>query len=66
MNFIDAYDITGPTATPPPREGPEPTLNEEVTQVVGQLSRFWGGFRKQVGRYQLSTSFVSSAFISPL
>ncbi|KAI0812587.1 hypothetical protein BC629DRAFT_1474091 [Irpex lacteus] len=47
MNFIDAYDITGPTATPPPREGPEPTLNEEVTQVVGQLSRFWGGFRKQ-------------------
>ncbi|KAI0344732.1 hypothetical protein BDW22DRAFT_1354877 [Trametopsis cervina] len=47
MNFLDAYDITGPSVTPPPREGPEPTLNEEVTQVVGQLSRFWGGFRKQ-------------------
>ncbi|KAI0093187.1 hypothetical protein BDY19DRAFT_858421, partial [Irpex rosettiformis] len=47
MNFIDSYDITGPSATPPPRDGPEPTLNEEVTQVVGQLSRFWGGFRKQ-------------------
>jgi hypothetical protein len=48
MNFIDAYDVTGPSVTPV-REGPEPTLNEEVTQVVGQLSRFWGGFRKQVG-----------------
>ncbi|THH01130.1 hypothetical protein EW026_g1527 [Hermanssonia centrifuga] len=44
MNFLDTYDVSG---TSTPREGPEPTLNEEVTQVVGQLSRFWGGFRKQ-------------------
>lgn len=49
MNFLDAYDITDPTTTPSgSQEGPEPTLNEEVKQVVGQLSRFWGGFRKQV------------------
>ncbi|KAH9945664.1 hypothetical protein B0H21DRAFT_860657 [Amylocystis lapponica] len=33
MNFLDTYDIS--------------ELNEEVSQVVGQLSRFWGGFRKQ-------------------
>jgi len=44
MNFLDAYDVS---STPTPREGQDPTLNEEVTQVVGQLSRFWGGFRKQ-------------------
>ncbi|TCD63044.1 hypothetical protein EIP91_006057 [Steccherinum ochraceum] len=58
MNFLDAYDIaTPPTTTPPPTgSGSAPlqdsqpsaqSLNEEVTQVVGQLSRFWGGFRKQ-------------------
>ena len=45
MNFLDAYDVSGLSTR---REGPEPTLNEEVTQVVGQLSRLWGGFRKQV------------------
>ncbi|KAI0702974.1 hypothetical protein C8T65DRAFT_655243 [Cerioporus squamosus] len=45
MNFFDAYDVPG-TATPPPNP-PQQSLNEEVTQVVGQLSRFWGGFRKQ-------------------
>ncbi|KAH9855246.1 hypothetical protein C2E23DRAFT_724835 [Lenzites betulinus] len=44
MNFFDAYDAPG-TTTPPVNE--QPSLNEEVTQVVGQLSRFWGGFRKQ-------------------
>ncbi|KAF7790359.1 hypothetical protein EIP86_001314 [Pleurotus ostreatoroseus] len=44
MNFFDAYDVSGPGT---PREGPDPTLNEEVTQVVGQISRLWGGFRKQ-------------------
>ncbi|KAL1942625.1 hypothetical protein VTO73DRAFT_4865 [Trametes versicolor] len=45
MNFFDAYDVPG-TATPP-AEAAQPSLNEEVTQVVGQLSRLWGGFRKQ-------------------
>jgi len=41
--------LTPGTATPPPRaaEQSSPTLNEEVTQVIGQMGRFWGGFRKQ-------------------
>ncbi|KII92972.1 hypothetical protein PLICRDRAFT_135006 [Plicaturopsis crispa FD-325 SS-3] len=51
MNFFDTYDITGGaggTNTPPAQsDHPEPSLNEEVTQVIGQLGRFWGGFRKQ-------------------
>ncbi|KAK0461222.1 uncharacterized protein EV420DRAFT_1530952 [Desarmillaria tabescens] len=47
MNFLDPYDISAAgTSTPPPRQ-PEQSLNEEVTQVIGQLNRFWGGFRKQ-------------------
>lgn len=49
MNFFDTYDITR-SATPnvdlPGRD--QPSLNEEVNQVIGQLGRFWGGFRKQV------------------
>lgn len=50
MNFLDTYGITGTgTSTPPTVEQqPEQSLNEEVTQVIGQLGRFWGGFRKQV------------------
>ncbi|KIJ19051.1 hypothetical protein PAXINDRAFT_109569 [Paxillus involutus ATCC 200175] len=49
MNFLDTYGITGTgTSTPPPTERqPEQSLDEEVTQVMGQLGRFWGGFRKQ-------------------
>ncbi|KAI9572222.1 hypothetical protein HD554DRAFT_2068040 [Boletus coccyginus] len=49
MNFLDTYGITGTgTGTPPPSERqPEQSLNEEVSQVIGQLGRFWGGFRKQ-------------------
>ena len=52
MNFFD-YDLTAGSRTPPQsggssEPGAEPTLNEEVTQVVGQLGRLWGGFRKQV------------------
>ncbi|KAI0356194.1 hypothetical protein OH77DRAFT_1423789 [Trametes cingulata] len=46
MNFFDAYDVPG-TTTPPANAQPTQSLNEEVSQVVGQLSRFWGGFRKQ-------------------
>ncbi|KAL7281275.1 hypothetical protein ACG7TL_004584 [Trametes sanguinea] len=46
MNFFDSYDVPG-TTTPPANAEANPSLNEEVSQVVGQLSRFWGGFRKQ-------------------
>ncbi|KAK0195451.1 hypothetical protein F5146DRAFT_1025595 [Armillaria mellea] len=47
MSFLDPYDISAAgTSTPPPGQ-PEQSLNEEVTQVLGQLNRFWGGFRKQ-------------------
>lgn len=47
MNFLDTYDITR-SPTPQPTSAPEqPSLNEEVNQVIGQLGRFWGGFRKQ-------------------
>lgn len=52
MNFLDAYDVPAPS-TPPPGQ-PEQSLNEEVSQVIGQLGRFWGGFRKQVGSIALS------------
>jgi len=48
MNFFDTYGLTGTgTSTPPAHPQPEQTLNEEVSQVIGQLGRFWGGFRKQ-------------------
>ncbi|CAL1707756.1 unnamed protein product [Somion occarium] len=47
MNFLDTYDISTPTTPPAETQQAEQSLNEEVTQVVGQLSRFWGGFRKQ-------------------
>ena len=49
MNFFD-YDLTR-SETPPQaqqEQQPDPSLNEEVQQVVGQLGRLWGGFRKQV------------------
>ncbi|OCH86346.1 hypothetical protein OBBRIDRAFT_797274 [Obba rivulosa] len=46
MNFFDNYDLAG-TSTPPSTEHTDPSLEQEVQQVVGQLSRFWGGFRKQ-------------------
>ncbi|KAF8210423.1 hypothetical protein K438DRAFT_1711125 [Mycena galopus ATCC 62051] len=42
-NFLDPYDLTSGT---PPQQS-EQSLNEEVTQVFGQLGRFWGDFRKQ-------------------
>ncbi|KAF7970301.1 hypothetical protein HWV62_22996 [Athelia sp. TMB] len=48
MNYLDTYDITGTGAiTPQPNSQPEQSLNDEVSQVIGQLGRFWGGFRKQ-------------------
>ncbi|KAG2353661.1 hypothetical protein BDR07DRAFT_1454440 [Suillus spraguei] len=48
MNFLDTYGLTGTGAsTPPVNTHPEQSLNEEVSQVIGQLGKFWGGFRKQ-------------------
>lgn len=53
MNFFD-YELSRTASATPPQSAagssaaPEPTLNEEVSQVVGQLGRLWGGFRKQV------------------
>ena len=50
MNFFDTYEIARST-TPDVEQvenNEQPTLNEEVSQVIGQLGRFWGGFRKQV------------------
>lgn len=57
MNFLDAYDLTSTPTVPPSAEEPTQSLNEEVNQVVGQLSRFWGGFRKQV-RLRICISFT--------
>ncbi|KAF8265350.1 hypothetical protein EI94DRAFT_1831256 [Lactarius quietus] len=51
MSFLDTSLATASpgTATPPPQaaEQSSPSLNQEVTEVIGQLGRFWGGFRKQ-------------------
>ncbi|KAG6842147.1 hypothetical protein C0991_001640 [Blastosporella zonata] len=44
MNFLDTYDVPGQNTTP---RQPEQSINEEVSEVIGQLGRFWGGFRKQ-------------------
>ncbi|KAJ4483265.1 hypothetical protein J3R30DRAFT_3447298 [Lentinula aciculospora] len=46
MNYLDPYDVAGGSSTPPPNQT-EQSLNDEVTQVIGQLGRFWGGFKKQ-------------------
>ncbi|KAF8806469.1 hypothetical protein BYT27DRAFT_7293704 [Phlegmacium glaucopus] len=46
MNFLDTYDISR-SATPNPSQNEQPSLNEEVNQVISQLGHFWGGFRKQ-------------------
>ncbi|KDR75750.1 hypothetical protein GALMADRAFT_248422 [Galerina marginata CBS 339.88] len=47
MNFLDTYDIARSTTPIPATQPEQPSLNEEVNQVIGQLGRFWGGFRKQ-------------------
>ena len=47
MSFLDPYDIARST-TPTPAQPQQPTLDEEVNQVIGQLGSWWGGFRKQV------------------
>ena len=57
MNTLDLYEYDGSLS---PRDNNDdgaegsavkanqPSLNEEVNQVIGQLGRFWGGFKKQV------------------
>ncbi|KAG7446238.1 uncharacterized protein BT62DRAFT_105831 [Guyanagaster necrorhizus] len=47
MNFLDPYDLSAAGNSTPPPGQPEQSLNEEVNQVIGQLNRFWGGFRRQ-------------------
>ncbi|KIY49080.1 hypothetical protein FISHEDRAFT_65535 [Fistulina hepatica ATCC 64428] len=47
MNFIDAYDVSGPSTPLPGGHQRQPSLNEEVGQVIGSLGRFWGDFRRQ-------------------
>lgn len=64
MNYLDTYDIaasSGGSSTPPPNR-PQQSLNEEVNQVIGQLGRFWGGFRKQAS----STPFLSCTSYSSI
>jgi len=52
MTFWDVSFSPAPpeASTPPPQTAAQPSqsLNDEVTEVIGQLERFWGGFRKQV------------------
>jgi hypothetical protein len=63
MNFIDAYEVPG-TTTPPATDNsnqPQQSLNEEVSQVIGQLNRFWGGFRKQASFCTLIVSSITRA-----
>ncbi|KIM40232.1 hypothetical protein M413DRAFT_446403 [Hebeloma cylindrosporum] len=47
MNFLDTFDIARSASPNPEQTAEQPSLNEEVNQVIGQLGRFWGGFRKQ-------------------
>jgi len=46
MSFLDPYDVARATTPTPTQQ--QPTLDEEVNQVIGQLGSWWGGFRKQV------------------
>ncbi|PFH50887.1 hypothetical protein AMATHDRAFT_75281 [Amanita thiersii Skay4041] len=45
MNFFDTYDLGSASTTP--TNQPQQSLNEEVSDVMGQIGRFWGSFRKQ-------------------
>ncbi|KAH0588976.1 hypothetical protein H2248_004756 [Termitomyces sp. 'cryptogamus'] len=42
MDFLDTYNIDTQRT-----RRPEQSLNDEVSEVMGQLGRFWGGFKKQ-------------------
>ncbi|KAF7306175.1 BSD domain-containing protein [Mycena chlorophos] len=42
-SFLDPYDLTSGT---PPQQA-EQSLNEEVSQAIGQVGKLWGAFRKQ-------------------
>ena len=57
MDSIDYYGLNAVEAKPAPSEAPnepQPTLEEEVNQVVGQLGSFWGSFKRQVARLRNS------------
>ncbi|KAJ7045662.1 hypothetical protein C8F04DRAFT_940133 [Mycena alexandri] len=56
-NFLDPYDLS--SGTPP--QQPEQSLNEEVSQVMGQLGRFWGDFRKQASLFNLDQTALEAA-----
>jgi hypothetical protein len=58
MNFLDTYDLTG--SNTPPQNQPDQTLNEEVSQVIGQLGRLWGGVRKQARCITISFKMYTS------
>lgn len=64
MNFLDTFDITtspdhNPTSSSRTTAAAEsPSLNEEVNQVVGQLSRFWGGFVRQVHKFAAFSKLI--------
>ncbi|ESK96690.1 hypothetical protein Moror_6753 [Moniliophthora roreri MCA 2997] len=48
MNFLDPYDINASaTSNTPTSNDQNQSLNDEVTQVMSSLNRFWGGFRQQ-------------------
>ncbi|KAJ7072199.1 hypothetical protein C8F01DRAFT_1102919 [Mycena amicta] len=42
-SFLDPYDLTSGT---PPRQSDQ-SLEQEVSQAIGQVGRLWGAFRKQ-------------------
>ncbi|KAG8748078.1 hypothetical protein FRC12_013930, partial [Ceratobasidium sp. 428] len=44
---LDQPDSSRPSTSAAPAAAPQQTLEEEVNEVIGQLGRFWGGFRKQ-------------------
>lgn len=48
QNAASASGSSSTEQTASTSASPQPSLNEEVNQVIGQLGRFWGGFRKQV------------------
>jgi hypothetical protein len=62
MNFFDTYDIAR-APTPQPSDANQPSLNEEFNEVVGQLGRFWGGFKRQVSALVLLNPPRGSAYI---
>ncbi|KAG6918549.1 hypothetical protein DXG01_013639 [Tephrocybe rancida] len=53
MNFLDPYDVPAQSATP---QQSEQSLNEEVSEVIGQLGRFWAFYRSLQSQSVLETA----------